>query len=80
MATFPYTYWRHKTTGEIYAIRVEDGYINGMAGPIPPDEALRDTLPAWPYNPVEGHQLQRRISEYTPLTTKQTRGRRKKLT
>jgi hypothetical protein len=74
-----YLYWRHKTTGDIYAVRVtDDGMIDGVAGPIPPAEALRDTLPAWPYNPVEGHQLQRQISKYTQLTVTPMRPRRKK--
>jgi len=50
-----FLYWRHKTTGTIYAVRIaEDGVLDGAYGPIPRKKATPAKLPYWSFSSVEG--------------------------
>jgi hypothetical protein len=58
-------YWRNKTTGEIYAVRVsDDGVLDGAVGPIPPKDATSAKLRRWEFDPKKGEQLRRRFLEF----------------
>ncbi|MGE0681421.1 MAG: hypothetical protein AB7P69_11060 [Candidatus Binatia bacterium] len=70
MPTF--LYWRHKMTGDIYAVHVtDDGLLDGAIGPIPPNEATIAKLPEWKFIPLEGKRIRGRLLEFERIEAKQ---------
>ncbi len=44
-----YYFWAHRSSGERYAIRMNDGRLSGVAGPLPQSEVRTDRLPDFAY-------------------------------
>jgi hypothetical protein len=70
MPTF--LYWRHKTTGDIYAVHVtDDGLLDEATGPIPSNEATLAKLSDWKFTPGEGKRIRERLLEFERIEAKQ---------
>jgi hypothetical protein len=41
--------WRHRESGDVYAVRFVDGVIAGVAGPLPFDDRREEFLPTLDY-------------------------------
>jgi hypothetical protein len=45
-----YQFWQHMKSREIYAVRLEQGALTGICGPLHPNEVRPENLPAFDYN------------------------------
>lgn len=45
-----YQFWQHVESGGIYAVRLEQGALTGICGPLDRDEVRRETLSAFDYD------------------------------
>lgn len=54
-----YEYWQHRTSGEVYAVRLRDGQPTGVCGPLDHEdyrtetELLVDRLREYEYDPED---------------------------
>lgn len=67
-------YWQHRTSGDIYAVQVEDGVIVSACGPLHHSEVTHSNIhPIWNFNNepelIEALNTQRR--EYQVQETNQ---------
>jgi hypothetical protein len=64
-----YEYWRHKVLGETYAVRLQDGKVTGVLGPLDGTSVDRTALPYHKYdaNPDRCRCLEDRGSEFLLL-------------
>jgi hypothetical protein len=42
-------FWRHRETGDVYAVVFVDGVVTGLAGPLPVDDRRQEYLPGLDY-------------------------------
>lgn len=52
-------FWRERSTGQVYAIELEDGIVTGSCGPLSRTETDDDFLPSFDYSPVRAEWIER---------------------
>jgi hypothetical protein len=52
-----YEFWRNRATGEIWAVRLDDGDVDGAFGPLSGRQIDRSCLPVYDY--ADGSFIQR---------------------
>jgi hypothetical protein len=60
-------FWRHRASGQIWAIVLWDGIVAGGAGPLGPDEVDVDYLAGFDYRSDEAARIERTREEFEPL-------------
>lgn len=45
-----YQFWQYKTSGDVFAVRIEHGDLTGICGPLHRDEVRGEKLPNFDYD------------------------------
>ncbi len=60
-----YEYWRHKSTGRVWAVELLDGRVGGVAGPLDRRDATIDLLPHLLYTFPDVHWVEQERKHLT---------------
>lgn len=59
-------FWRHRRTGEVYAVRLDaQGHVMGSTGPLGPGWVREDLLETFQYGPDDARWLSAHRREFT---------------
>jgi hypothetical protein len=64
-----YEFWRKRTTGQVYAVALEDGVVRGVCGPLDPEELDERFLPAFDYVPERAARVEAGREEFALYST-----------
>lgn len=66
-----YNFWRHRNSGEVYAIRTDNGKVIGCCGPLAYDEVNASDLPYYYYddNPEDAEWAQEHEAHFALVET-----------
>jgi hypothetical protein len=60
-----FEYWRHKPTGELWAVHLDERGVVRACGPIWPDDAPMAILPHFPYRTVDVPWIEAHRDDFT---------------
>jgi len=65
-----YEFWRERTSGDIWAVELEDGIVAACAGPLHPGDINPAYLDGYDYSPAEAERLDGAREEFDLLDEK----------
>jgi hypothetical protein len=64
-----YEFWRHRTTGEVFAVKLLDGIVVASCGPLHRDDVDAGFLPTLDYTEKDAGAIESAREAYAPLAT-----------